>query len=86
MLLKQGYFLSRARYFTGSVENIGYVIGLVGPLAALAVALVIIARSRSGAGEGSPSCVQCGYELRGLVAPRCPECGRVYTLDEFYRL
>ncbi len=33
-----------------------------------------------------PLCTQCHYDLRGLNEPRCPECGRVYTLDEFYQL
>ena len=36
--------------------------------------------------DSSPHCEQCGYALRGLSEPRCPECGRVYTLDEFYKL
>jgi len=36
--------------------------------------------------EGAPVCEHCGYVMRGLNEPRCPECGRVYTLDEFYAL
>lgn len=32
------------------------------------------------------ACSQCGYDMRGLAEPRCPECGRVYTLDEFHGL
>ena len=27
-------------------------------------------------------CKQCGYDLRGQVAPRCPECGRELDADE----
>ncbi|HEY4259279.1 MAG TPA: hypothetical protein VGM98_03925 [Schlesneria sp.] len=27
-------------------------------------------------------CPKCGYNLTGLAATRCPECGRQYTLDE----
>jgi hypothetical protein len=23
-------------------------------------------------------CLDCGYSLRGLLDPRCPECGRVF--------
>ncbi len=23
-------------------------------------------------------CVQCGYSLRGLTEPRCPECGMAF--------
>ncbi|MCH8852005.1 MAG: hypothetical protein IID41_05065 [Planctomycetes bacterium] len=26
------------------------------------------------------SCRQCGYHLRGLTEPRCPECGTEFTL------
>lgn len=31
--------------------------------------------------ESPPSgvCVGCGYDLRGLPEPRCPECGRAFT-------
>ena len=25
--------------------------------------------------RGVPICLKCGYDLRGQVAPRCPECG-----------
>lgn len=28
--------------------------------------------------EGVPICAKCGYELRGLTQPRCPECGSVF--------
>ena len=31
-------------------------------------------------------CRKCDYDLRGNISSRCPECGRVYTLDEFYGL
>jgi DNA-directed RNA polymerase subunit RPC12/RpoP len=27
-------------------------------------------------------CPACGYNLTGLQTPRCPECGKQYTLDE----
>lgn len=29
--------------------------------------------------RGYPTCVQCGYNLTGLVEPRCPECGTGFT-------
>jgi predicted Zn-ribbon and HTH transcriptional regulator len=25
---------------------------------------------------GIPTCIACGYDLRGLIGSRCPECGR----------
>ncbi len=28
-------------------------------------------------GQGVPVCLKCGYDLRGLTDPRCPECGTV---------
>ena len=27
---------------------------------------------------GTPVCEKCGYDLRGQVTPRCPECGRPF--------
>ncbi|MDB5303490.1 MAG: hypothetical protein JWM97_1039, partial [Phycisphaerales bacterium] len=27
-------------------------------------------------------CPTCGYNLTGLTATRCPECGSQFTLDE----
>jgi hypothetical protein len=28
--------------------------------------------------EGVPICIDCGYQLRGLTEPRCPECGKPF--------
>ncbi len=28
--------------------------------------------------KGVPICIECGYDLRGQVDPRCPECGRAF--------
>ena len=28
--------------------------------------------------HGIPVCLHCGYSLRGLTEPRCPECGREF--------
>lgn len=28
--------------------------------------------------KGVPICVNCGYDLRGLEEPRCPECGEAF--------
>jgi len=39
------------------------------------------ARLASTGGE-SVICPACGYNLTGLSNPRCPECGKQYTLDE----
>lgn len=48
--------------------------------------MTLLAVRRIRAGESLPHCESCGYDLRRLNEPRCPECGRVYTLDEFYQL
>jgi len=29
-------------------------------------------------GDGELHCPQCGYLLKGVTEPRCPECGRVF--------
>jgi uncharacterized paraquat-inducible protein A len=29
--------------------------------------------------RGMQLCLHCGYDLRGQVSPRCPECGRAAT-------
>jgi hypothetical protein len=29
-------------------------------------------------------CPACGYNLTGLQSTRCPECGKLYTLDELF--
>jgi hypothetical protein len=53
------------------------------------MAMIALRRSRlfeRADAEPGPACRQCGYSLFGLSEPRCPECGRAYTLDEFYRL
>ena len=31
---------------------------------------------------GPGKCAQCGYDLRGLVEPRCPECGTAFDADQ----
>ena len=30
------------------------------------------------------TCPTCGYNLTGLTATRCPECGKQCTLDELF--
>jgi hypothetical protein len=32
-------------------------------------------RAATRAADPEPRCAQCGYRLRGLDRPRCPECG-----------
>ena len=62
-----------------------YVLGLFNPpliyivvpcvfslLAAVGWVLIAIGEGR---GDGETRCRKCGYILRGLSEPRCPECG-----------
>jgi hypothetical protein len=54
----------------------------------LFVAVIVFWKSKASPPLGNPQipCSRCSYDLSGLIEPRCPECGRVYTLDEFYQL
>ncbi len=31
---------------------------------------------------GVPICIQCAYDLRGQIEPRCPECGEPFVLAD----
>lgn len=35
--------------------------------------------------ELSPFCIGCGYSLRDIAAPRCPECGRAFDPNDLKR-
>ena len=63
---------------------VGYACGLVtvnsGNLPQLLLLLIsshLIAVSiyRGASESGGPRCRKCGYILRGITEPRCPECG-----------
>lgn len=44
--------------------------------AAMAIAMMfLLFRRRSNFGDGYTHCGTCGYILKGLEEPRCPECG-----------
>lgn len=32
--------------------------------------------------SGKPTCLECGYDLRGQVDPRCPECGEDFAMEQ----
>lgn len=40
----------------------------------IVTAAIIVSTLRSS-GDGLPRCAACGYILKGLPEPRCPECG-----------
>ena len=41
----------------------------------VALGIALYAKLR-GPGDGETRCRKCGYILRGLTNPRCPECGQ----------
>ena len=47
-------------------------------LGAVAVIAVRVSKSRQRLVTDHPRCEKCGYILRRLVEPRCPECGRQF--------
>ena len=48
----------------------------LGALAVPGIAVAVVAYRRlRGGGDGETRCRACGYILRGLSEPRCPECG-----------
>jgi hypothetical protein len=48
--------------------------GLTSALACVAALTVYMLSTNSGA-DGETLCRKCGYILRGISEPRCPECG-----------
>ena len=54
------------------LTSTGIVIGIL-TLPGIVLAAVL-ARGRSG--DRETRCRQCGYILRGITEPRCPECGQ----------
>jgi hypothetical protein len=70
------------------IEFALFVGGIVAPLLWV-VATIFIWRespdesaSRLAGSEGGVVCPTCGYNLTGLKATRCPECGTEFTLDQ----
>lgn len=78
----------------GSVEMVpsnktlvGAAIGLIiyGPMMAIAVGLAEAVSRLALTGlrqfSSHPCCTKCGYWLRGLTLPRCPECGTEFPVE-----
>jgi hypothetical protein len=70
----------------------GIVLGsIIAPLAWLIMVTFIWQETPLERGErlkatskSAVACPSCGYNLTGLQTTRCPECGRLYTLDELF--
>lgn len=72
-----GIYRIRSRSFAVQAERamlLGFG-GVIGSLTAL-VTFVMLYFMRRGVPDGLTRCEQCGYILRGLSEPRCPECGK----------
>ncbi len=73
------------RYWTSNPFEFSYIRRMIMHFAMFGACILVIL-ARRGSKSVGPACRQCGYLLIGLSGPRCPECGRVDTLDEFYQL
>ncbi|MCY2952624.1 MAG: hypothetical protein NTU53_11725 [Planctomycetota bacterium] len=63
------------------------VVGVCNGLIPLVIAFVLVHLFRKRiqrslrsqlVARGTPICVECGYDLRGQLEPRCPECGKAF--------
>jgi hypothetical protein len=58
------------------LDVIDRILAVVLPLAAIAVAVFLgLSRQMRPREGGETRCRRCGYILRGISEPRCPECG-----------
>ncbi len=55
--------------------HVGYSVAFNLPTAAFCLALFALFVHRPQQGAGESYCRRCGYILRGISEPRCPECG-----------
>jgi hypothetical protein len=68
--------ISRGLYDSSDPAEVGLsvLLGLIAAIATLGV-YTWLTRYDSIAADGEFHCRKCGYVLRGLSEPRCPECG-----------
>ena len=65
-------------FLAGSLKALGFGIGWgTVPIAVGVVAYGLMTRRyyRARSQDGETRCRKCGYILRGITEPRCPECG-----------
>ncbi len=84
VLMPLGFFLVlRVAHIPTGPGYGGIIGGVVGLLAVLLTGILMRTRQstllrRELNRRGVPVCIRCGYGLRGVGAPRCPECGAAF--------
>lgn len=68
------YGMPSDRRVAGFASAVAQLVLVVAPVA-LALPVYHALRPRKRLIDGNTWCGQCGYLLKGLVEPRCPECG-----------
>jgi hypothetical protein len=66
----------RANCYCGSGTFFALMFGLTGAVVAFGPVVVLMMARRLLVPPDKGRCEQCGYDLRGLPEPRCPECGK----------
>jgi hypothetical protein len=71
-----------------AVNLLLWIMLLVAAIAAFVVIGLLLVRRRLlrllRPREGPRERCRCGYDLRGIQVPRCPECGRVIGFDKTF--
>jgi len=76
-----GYFMGGWPQYVFLVDSVS-ISAMVGALALIIISLLLWPPAPVPAMPAHPPpvprCVRCGYSLRGLTVPRCPECGKPF--------
>ena len=91
-LLTGGVAAAGALHGLRAYSDLGLLLGGIGPPLLWILSTAWIWRESDeerikrvlAAGGPTVVCPDCGYDLRGLRATRCPECGAEHTLDELF--
>jgi len=76
MGLVLGFFLAITGLLSGATAlTLGTLIFLAAPPVALLAAWSVYRQATTSEREKTGLCPTCGYNLRGIVTERCPECG-----------
>jgi hypothetical protein len=76
MGLLLGFFLAITGLLSGATAlTLGTLIFLAAPPVALLAAWSVYRQATTAEREKTGLCPTCGYDLRGIVTERCPECG-----------